>query len=38
MADDENQKTGVGRKNLLLGALLALAALAMYVGIFFKMS
>ena len=38
MADDDNGKDGMKRRNMLLGLVLALAALGMYVSLFIKMS
>lgn len=38
MADDDDKNQDTRRRNLKLAAVLALAALAMYVGLFIKMS
>ncbi len=38
MAEDDNPKRDRKRSNLILGGVLALAALAMFVGIIVKMS
>lgn len=38
MADDDNGNREMKRRNLILGAVLALAALGMYVSLFVKMS